>query len=54
MGAQPSNFSFLASRSPQLAKLGALAERYFLNDPPGTLIKLRQFGSIDCRKLSET
>ena len=52
MEAQPSNFSFLAARSPQLAKLGALAERYFLNDPPGTLIKLRQFAEFTAKDIA--
>src|ERR1700758_2598825 len=38
------NFSFLAADDPQLARLGALAERYFKDDPTTSLIKLRQFG----------
>lgn len=29
------NFGFLQSHSPQLAKLGVLAERYLHDDPPG-------------------
>jgi type I restriction enzyme R subunit len=37
-----SNFSFLAAQDEQLARLGALAERYFFDDAPSTLIKLRQ------------
>jgi hypothetical protein len=36
-----SNFNFLASHDPQLARLGALAERYFHDDAPTALIKLR-------------
>lgn len=52
MGDHPSNFSFLASRSPQLAKLGALAERYFLTDPSGTLIKLRQFAEFTAKDIA--
>jgi type I restriction enzyme, R subunit len=52
MGDAPSNFSFLASNSPQLAKLGALAERYFLNDPPGTLVKLRQFAEFTAKDIA--
>lgn len=52
MGDQPSNFSFLANRSPQLAKLGALAEWYFLNDPPGTLVKLRQFAEFTSKDIA--
>lgn len=30
----------------QLAKLGQLAERYFSDDPPTALLKLRQFAEI--------
>lgn len=45
MGAT-SNFSFLAAQDKQLARLGALAERYFFDDAPSTLIKLRQFAEF--------
>src|SRR5580704_16871902 len=38
------NFSFLAVHDAQLVRLGALAERYFKEDPVTCLIKLRQFG----------
>src|ERR1039458_2050035 len=38
------NFSFLAVHDVQLVRLGALAERYFKEDPSTCLIKLRQFG----------
>jgi hypothetical protein len=38
------NFSFLAVRDAQLVRLGALAERYFKDDPATCLIKLRQYG----------
>jgi len=38
------NFSFLAGHDPQLVRLGALAERYFKDDPTTSLIKLRQYG----------
>ncbi len=37
------NFGFLGNHDPQLARLGALAERYFGEDPETSLIKLRQF-----------
>jgi type I restriction enzyme R subunit len=37
-----SNFKFLAAQDERLARLGALAERYFFDDAPSTLIKLRQ------------
>lgn len=38
------NFAFLARHDPQLERLGALAERYFADDPNTCLLKLRQFG----------
>jgi len=41
---QSLNFSFLARYDTQLDRLGALAERYFADDPSTCLIKLRQFG----------
>jgi hypothetical protein len=37
------NFGFLGDHDPDLVKIGALAERYFRDDPPTALIKLRQF-----------
>ncbi len=40
------NFGFLAAHDPQLVQLGALAERYFSDDPNTCLIKLRQFGEL--------
>jgi type I restriction enzyme R subunit len=40
------NFNFLASHSLQLVRLGALAERYFVEDAPGALIKLRQLAEF--------
>jgi type I restriction enzyme R subunit len=40
------NFSFLAIHDAQLVRLGALAERYFTDDPNTCLIKLRQFGEL--------
>lgn len=40
------NFAFLAGNSPQLARLGSLAERYFHDDPPTSLVKLRQFAEL--------
>ena len=40
------NFAFLAVHDPQLVRLGALAERYFADDPSTSLIKLRQFGEV--------
>jgi type I restriction enzyme R subunit len=38
------NFDFLGTQDAQLVRLGALAERYFKDDPNTCLIKLRQFG----------
>jgi type I restriction enzyme, R subunit len=38
-----SNFGFLAEHDEQLLRLGALAERYFADDPPTSIVKLRQF-----------
>ncbi len=40
------NFGFLAKHDVQLVRLGALAERYFGDDPNTALIKLRQFGEL--------
>jgi type I restriction enzyme R subunit len=36
------NFDFLGTQDAQLVRLGALAERYFKDDPNTCLIKLRQ------------
>lgn len=46
------NFGFLEKGSPQLAKLGRLAERYFFDDPPAALVKLRQFAEITAREVA--
>ena len=40
------NFGFLGKHDAQLVRLGALAERYFTDDPNTCLIKLRQFGEL--------
>jgi type I restriction enzyme R subunit len=40
------NFQFLKKHDIQLVRLGALAERYFKDDPNTSLIKLRQFGEL--------
>ena len=42
----PNNFAFLKPHDIQLVRLGALAERYFHDDPNTCLIKLRQFGEL--------
>lgn len=41
-----SNFAFLAAHDERFARLGALAERYFFDDAPSALIKLRQLGEF--------
>lgn len=46
------NFTFLAEYSPQLSELGQLAERYFTDDPPTTLIKLRLFAEIVAKEVA--
>ena len=43
---QPSNFDFLGPHDSRLAQLGAQAERYFADDPQGTLTKLRLFAEL--------
>lgn len=41
-----SNFGFLKAYDAQLAQLGALAERYFRDDPVTAVFKLRQFAEL--------
>ena len=41
-----SNFGFLEQHDVRLATLGALAERYFRDDPPTAIVKLRQFAEF--------
>lgn len=43
MAGESANFGFLRAHDAQLVRLGALAERYFQDDPNTCLIKLRQF-----------
>ena len=43
---QSANFGFLTTHDAQLARLGALAERYFGDDPNTSLMKLRQFAEL--------
>jgi len=40
------NFGFLAKQDLNLVRLGALAERYFRDDPSTALLKLRQFAEL--------
>ncbi len=46
MAGESANFAFLRSHDVQLVRLGALAERYFQDDPNTCLIKLRQFAEL--------
>src|SRR5436190_9161999 len=41
-----SNFAFLTMHDPRLVQLGALAERYFRDDPGTAIFKLRQFAEL--------
>lgn len=43
---QSRNFSFMLPYGAQFERLGALAERYFADDPNTCLIKLRQFAEL--------
>jgi hypothetical protein len=40
------NFGFLAAHDSNLVTLGGQAERYFRDDPPTCLIKLRQLAEL--------
>jgi hypothetical protein len=40
------NSDFLGTQGAQIVRLGALAERYFKDDPNAGQIKLRQFGDV--------
>ena len=45
-GPLSANFSHLQVVDEQLVRLGALAEKYFADDPNTSLIKMRQFGEL--------
>src|SRR3954471_17267768 len=47
-----SNFDFLAAQDERLARLGTLAERYFFDDAPSTLIKLRQLAEFLAKEVA--
>ena len=47
-----SNFDMLRSYEEQLWRLGAVAERYFSDDPNTSLLKLRQFSEILAQSLA--
>ncbi len=46
------NFGFLVAAEPALERLGALAERYFADDPPSSLVKLRQMAEAIARQVA--
>ncbi len=52
MSSRPSNFEFLGAYDEQLVRLGALAERYFSEDPNTCLIKLRQMAELLAQQLA--
>lgn len=52
MGEIASNFAFLGQAAPRLARLGALAERYFVDDATGALIKLRQLAEFMAKDIA--
>jgi type I restriction enzyme R subunit len=47
-----SNFGFLAAQDERLARLGTLAERYFFDDAPSALIKLRQLAEFVAKEVA--
>jgi type I restriction enzyme R subunit len=47
-----SNFDMLKAYEPQLWRLGALAERYFAEDPNTSLLKQRQFAELLAQSLA--
>ena len=47
-----SNFDFLAVEDERLARLGVMAERYFFDDAPSTLIKLRQLAEFLAKEVA--
>lgn len=52
MAGVSSNFNFLALHDTQLARLGALAERYFHDDAPGALSKLRLLAEMLAKEVA--
>lgn len=43
---ETTNFGFLTGHDERLAALGALAERYFRDDPSTAIVKIRQFAEL--------
>lgn len=52
MGAGSLNFGFLERHDLRLAQVAALAERYFHEDPPGALIRLRQLAEMLSKEIA--
>lgn len=52
MSQRRSNFTHLARLQADLALLGAGAERYFVEDPNTSLLKLRQFGELMAQQVA--
>ncbi|MFN6980831.1 MAG: type I restriction-modification system endonuclease [Brevundimonas sp.] len=46
------NFGFLERQDPRLAQIAALAERYFHEDPPGSLFRLRQLAELLSKEIA--
>jgi type I restriction enzyme R subunit len=46
------NFGFLSKQDPKLVQLGALAERYFRDDPSTCLFKIRQFAELLTKQIA--
>lgn len=52
MGGTGSNFDFLEGHSSRLAKLGRVGERYYADDPPTALVKMRQFAALTAKQVA--
>jgi hypothetical protein len=50
----PSNFGFLGVHDAQLVRLGALAERYFSDDPEIAIYRLRQIAELLSKRIAAT
>ena len=46
------NFEFLSLHDAALSTLGGLAERYFDDDPPTCIFKLRQFSELLAKQVA--
>ncbi|UIK05386.1 hypothetical protein [Neorhizobium galegae] len=52
-GALSANFDHLKEISPELHRLGVLAERFFAEDANTSLIKSRQFGEYMVKEIAD-